>query len=493
MCRMRCIRPLVALALAGCAAPVAIHRQDVVLGEVAAHYRAFYPADGDPDLGDDAGLLRPRFGLPAIARAGDGFAVELLERGAAPATIRAALLRPAVTNADAERCLAGATVDGCHPLALAPSEPPPLADAPALGDLRLTDARVAWLSAQPLDEPPPGGYDLYVHPPCDGATRAPHAVWLRADDPALLREVRVAHLSDIHIGKHRDELEDHLRRVIDEVNAAQPDLVIITGDIVNQGTDPSLPPRARALLLGLDAPVAIVIGNHDIGFRSFVGDHYGVGWQNFARVFHPFLEFELQLGGFTFVGFDSGPSTLSPRVLTRGLAPATVAHLGELMSAAAGGRGVVLFSHAPSRAVLAGDDPGASGGAFGHMRDGHNEFERLLLDAAARGQRVLHLAGHTHWSDLFEARDDGNGLHFVRWPDGTLPIEPTAIHARAAMVTTQAATHSGPWPKTSARGYGFTLLELGDGDARVAFHRHDGDVPPEAMIAGSGSSPRARH
>jgi hypothetical protein len=103
------------------------------------------------------------------------------------------------------------------------------------------------------------------------------------------------------------------------------------------------------------------------------------------------------------------------------------------------------------------------------MRDGHAELEQLLLDAAARGQRVLHLSGHTHWSDLFEAQSG----RFVHWPDGTLPRTLTPIHAKAALVTTQAATHAGPWPKRSARGYGFTLLVLGDDDARIAFHRHD--------------------
>ena len=41
------------------------------------------------------------------------------------------------------------------------------------------------------------------------------------------------------------------------------------------------------------------------------------------------------------------------------------------------------------------------------------------------------------------------------------------------MVTTQAATHAGPWPKASARGFGFTYLVLGDGDPQLAFHRHD--------------------
>ena len=59
----------------------------------------------------------------------------------------------------------------------------------------------------------------------------------------------------------------------------------------------------------------------------------------------------------------------------------------------------------------------------------------------------------------------------------------TPIHGKAAMVTTQAATHAGPWPKASARGFGFTYLVLGDGDAQVAFHRHAATGGGAAAIA----------
>jgi calcineurin-like phosphoesterase family protein len=461
---MRWLLPL--LLWCGCSAPLAVHRQDLVLAQVAARYHAFYPANGDPDAARDAGLLRPRFGLPAIVQSGAAFPVELLERGG-PAEARAALVTPGLADADAERCLGGAPVEGCWLLTLSPAE-----------RTTVTGATIARVAARA--DAPPGGYDLYLHATCDAPTRAPRAVWLRADDPARLEEVHVVHLSDLHIGKHVDDVERHLRQVIDETNALRPDLVVITGDIVNQGLDASLPPRARTLLLGLSAPVAIVLGNHDIGFRSFVGSRYGAGWENFARAFHAYLEFEIDLGGYRFIGFDSGPSTLSPRILTRGLGAETLAHLRAVVAAAAGGRGVVLFSHAPSRAVLSGQTQ--HGGVFGHMRSGHAELERLMLDAATRGQRVLHLAGHTHWSDVFEGRSDGQD--FVRWPDGTGDAGLTPIHAKAALVTTQAATHSGPWPKASARGYGFTYLVLGAGDAQVAFHRHG-----DAAIAQRDSRP----
>ena len=46
---------------------------------------------------------------------------------------------------------------------------------------------------------------------------------------------------------------------------------------------------------------------------------YGAGWVHFAQAFHPLLHYSVPLGGYDFVGFDSGPAVRSFRILTRGL------------------------------------------------------------------------------------------------------------------------------------------------------------------------------
>src|SRR5262249_45124948 len=50
--------------------------------------------------------------------------------------------------------------------------------------------------------------------------------------PAALDGLRIVHLSDLHVGQYLDlpELADHVRRV----NALEPDVVCITGDIVDR-------------------------------------------------------------------------------------------------------------------------------------------------------------------------------------------------------------------------------------------------------------------
>jgi hypothetical protein len=405
----------------GCAAPLPVERRDYMLGQVAARFREFYPQG-------EAGLLEPRFGLPALAKAGERFEVALLERGS-PKPPRAQLC-------------AGPR---CWPV--------------TLEDRRASSVMVGVEEAKyrARTEAPPGGYDLLLD-----SERVPRAVWLYEGDPAAPRPLRVVQLNDIHIGKGVAHLDEHLAEVVRDVARLHPDLVIVTGDLSNMGTEASQAPRARALLVGLDAPVVVVPGNHDLGFDSFTRVDYGVGWSNFARSFHASLMGDFVLGGWQFVGFDSGPSTFSPHILTRGILPGAVEKLRQIVAGARALRGVVLFSHAPTRATVTGDGPGP----FGRMKWGAAELEQILLDAAARGQRVLHLAGHTHWSDLFEAKDG----RFHRWRK--LSPCATPIEGRAALITTQAAGHPGVTFKESAFGWGFTELALDDAAPRVTFHRY---------------------
>lgn len=72
----------------------------------------------------------------------------------------------------------------------------------------------------------------------------------------------VAHLSDLHLDPDRPETLRRAARVVDHVRALDPapDLVLVTGDVADHGTDEEYA-RAAALLTGLDA--RLVPGNHD--------------------------------------------------------------------------------------------------------------------------------------------------------------------------------------------------------------------------------------
>ena len=81
--------------------------------------------------------------------------------------------------------------------------------------------------------------------------------------PAAFDGLRIVQLSDLHVGTMlRPEKE--LQRIVDRVNALQPDLIVFTGDLVNIRSSEldsrSMPPLERFL-----APVYSVTGNHDTG------------------------------------------------------------------------------------------------------------------------------------------------------------------------------------------------------------------------------------
>ena len=83
--------------------------------------------------------------------------------------------------------------------------------------------------------------------------------------PAGAKPVRVALLSDIHLGDFATG-PDRLRRIVAQVNALRPDLVVLAGDFI-AGHEPQDAEAAPGLAeLGrLRAPLGVVavLGNHD--------------------------------------------------------------------------------------------------------------------------------------------------------------------------------------------------------------------------------------
>ncbi|NTX02695.1 MULTISPECIES: metallophosphoesterase [Myxococcus] len=77
--------------------------------------------------------------------------------------------------------------------------------------------------------------------------------------PACHDGLRVAQLSDVHVGQATSEVR--IRRAVEAVNAESPDLVFLTGDYVTHSPKPL--PRVRDVLSGLKGRVFVVLGNHD--------------------------------------------------------------------------------------------------------------------------------------------------------------------------------------------------------------------------------------
>ena len=85
--------------------------------------------------------------------------------------------------------------------------------------------------------------------------------------PAGANPVTVALLSDIHLG---GAVMDDVRlgRIVGQVNALRPDLIVLAGDFVNghePGSAPAVAPALTRALTKLRAPLGVVavLGNHD--------------------------------------------------------------------------------------------------------------------------------------------------------------------------------------------------------------------------------------
>jgi len=77
---------------------------------------------------------------------------------------------------------------------------------------------------------------------------------------------RIAHISDIHFGRiayANDAQIDIVQALIDDINAASVDLVVVSGDLTQRAFGHQFR-AARRMLEAFDAPTLVVPGNHDV-------------------------------------------------------------------------------------------------------------------------------------------------------------------------------------------------------------------------------------
>lgn len=100
--------------------------------------------------------------------------------------------------------------------------------------------------------------------------------------------MRIAHLSDLHFGRHDPAVVDSLAADLD---SQAPDLVVVSGDFTQMGTRAEFT-QARAFLDTLAAPVLAVPGNHDVPQINMIRrilDPYGLFRRFIAPELEPFI------------------------------------------------------------------------------------------------------------------------------------------------------------------------------------------------------------
>ena len=80
--------------------------------------------------------------------------------------------------------------------------------------------------------------------------------------PSAFNGYKIVHISDLHLSSFADS-PDFLQRIIDTINAQQPDLICFTGDFVGFGVEEAIPFTQTILQLHAKDGIISVLGNHD--------------------------------------------------------------------------------------------------------------------------------------------------------------------------------------------------------------------------------------
>lgn len=86
----------------------------------------------------------------------------------------------------------------------------------------------------------------------------------RQDVPADFDGYRIVQISDLHTGTYGSDTT-FVSRLVDAVNAQNPDVIVFTGDIVNSRSDELTPHAASLSRLHARDGVYSIMGNHDYG------------------------------------------------------------------------------------------------------------------------------------------------------------------------------------------------------------------------------------
>jgi predicted MPP superfamily phosphohydrolase len=123
--------------------------------------------------------------------------------------------------------------------------------------------------------------------------------------PTALAGTRLVQISDIHVGSRSGRF---LARVVRHVNAERPDMVLITGDLIDFR---DIAPEELGSLAELDAPAYFIIGNHEryVDLDAICERLTGLGIEVIR-------DRALTVGGLQLVGIDDAePKTQVGRVL----------------------------------------------------------------------------------------------------------------------------------------------------------------------------------
>lgn len=118
--------------------------------------------------------------------------------------------------------------------------------------------------------------------------------------------VRIAHISDIHMGGPLSFDAGEVGTLADQVRSIEPDLVVVAGDLTTAGYQWEYEEAAQWLAT-IDFPKVVIPGNHDarnVGYLHF-HDYFGDSFSRFRQPFDAVRSERLDASGYTVVALDS--------------------------------------------------------------------------------------------------------------------------------------------------------------------------------------------
>lgn len=107
----------------------------------------------------------------------------------------------------------------------------------------------------------------------------------------------IAHLTDLHVSPG-SKAEGQLNKVVNDINKLKPDVVFVTGDLTNTGSNAELL-TAKNALDRLVVPYYVIPGNHETNWSESAGQMFNTLWDNDRFLF--------ATDDYLFVGFNTGP------------------------------------------------------------------------------------------------------------------------------------------------------------------------------------------
>ena len=149
-------------------------------------------------------------------------------------------------------------------------------------------------------------------------------------DKPLQKELKLVMASDLHIGYHNRRSE--LARWIDLINAEQPDIVLIAGDIIDGSMRPIVEEHMAEEFRRLKAPVYACLGNHEY----FSGDEAAVQFYKEAGICL-LRDSVVEVNGIRIIGRDDRMN----------IGRKSVNELVKAPSGAVGGSYTIILDHQP--------------------------------------------------------------------------------------------------------------------------------------------------